>query len=26
VNVVDAPVFEDDVSRLAATLEAYRSA
>jgi N-acetylglucosamine-6-sulfatase len=26
VNVVDAPAFEDDVSRLAATLEAYRSA
>jgi arylsulfatase A-like enzyme len=26
VNVVDAPAFEGDVSRLAATLEAYRSA
>ncbi len=26
VNVVDAPTFEADVSRLAATLEAYRSA
>ena len=26
VNVVDAPTFEGDVSRLAATLEAYRSA
>jgi arylsulfatase A-like enzyme len=26
VNVVDAPAFQDDASRLAATLEAYRSA
>ena len=25
MNVVDAPAFEGDVSRLAATLEAYRS-
>jgi arylsulfatase A-like enzyme len=26
VNVIDAPAFQADVSRLAATLEAYRSA